>query len=257
LRAETNKVVVDGVELGYDVYGSCRDTVVLRPALLMSRRMQEPLARSLAARRIRTVCLDYLGDRVDGAEQQPWHFSSERLGAQTLAVLDALGIERAVIGGTSIGSNIALEAALADPDRFTGLLLEGPFLDHAAFATAFAWSAMFALVRLGRPVLRFTSFDPARATAFLQGLMFGRVGVPVELRSTVQVPALVIGFPLDPFHPISDALALSEQLPSARLVRTSSIADLRVRPELLAGEIARFVGDCRRAAAPDLKEAVA
>jgi hypothetical protein len=30
------------------------------------------------------------------------------------------------------------------------------------------------------------------------------------------------------------------------MIRTSSIADLRIRPERLAGEIARFVGDCRR-----------
>jgi hypothetical protein len=31
-------------------------------------------------------------------------------------------------------------------------------------------------------------------------------------------------------------------------VRTASIIDLRFRPECLAGEIARFVGDCRRRA---------
>src|SRR5580692_9782447 len=121
-------VTVDGVRLGYDVHGSGADTVVLLPALLMSRKMQAPLARSLALRHIRVICLDYLGERVDGSPHESRSFSSERLGAQTVAALEALGVERAVIGGTSIGSNIALETALADPSRFIGLLMEGPFL---------------------------------------------------------------------------------------------------------------------------------
>jgi pimeloyl-ACP methyl ester carboxylesterase len=271
----TGTVTVDGVRLGYDVHGSGADTIVLLPALLMSRKMQEPLARSLALRHIRVICLDYLGERVDGSPHESSSFSSERLGAQTVAVLEALGVERAVIGGTSIGSNIALETALADPDRFIGVLLEGPFLDHAAYATALAYSAMFAVVTIGRPALRAAAVasnalsrtrlggvmrrlgippsllleDPARATAFLQGLMFGRVGPPRELRSTLSLPALVIGFPVDPFHPLADAAAVSDDLPRAQLIRTSSIADLRIRPERLAGEIARFVGDCRRRAA--------
>jgi pimeloyl-ACP methyl ester carboxylesterase len=262
-------VTVDGVEFGYDIHGSGRVTIVLLPALLMSRSMQEPLATNLALRRIRVICLDYLGRRVDGHPYESSDYSSERLGAQVLAALDQLGVGRAVIGGTSIGSNIALEAALRDPQRFTGLLLEGPYLDHAAYATAFAYSALFAAVTLGRPALRVASRlgrllgaagltrrtaippslilqDPARATSFLQGLMFGRVGPPRELRRTIAPPALVIGFPIDPFHPMSDAAELVEDLPEARLVRTGSIADLRVRPERLAGEIARFIGDCRR-----------
>jgi pimeloyl-ACP methyl ester carboxylesterase len=265
-------VTVDGVALGYDVHGSGPDTVVLLPALLISRRMQEPLARSLALRRIRVICLDYLGERADGTPQEPWRFSTDRLAAQTLAALDELGIERAVIGGTSIGSSIALEAMIAAPERFSGVLLEGPFLDHAAYAMGLGVSALFALVTLGGPVIRAAarassavrvpgvgrlgrrlgvpgtkvSEDPARAAAFLQGLVFGRMGPPWGLRLGVGAPALVIGFPVDPFHPMSDAVALARELPDARLIRTSSIADLRLRPERLAGEIARFVGDCRR-----------
>jgi pimeloyl-ACP methyl ester carboxylesterase len=270
----TGTVTVDGVRLGYDVHGSGADTVVLLPALLMSRKMQEPLARRLALRHIRVICLDYLGERVDGSPHESSSFSSELLGLQTVAALEALGVERAVIGGTSIGSNIAIEAALADPSRFTGLLLEGPFVDHAAYATAFAFSAVFIVVTIGRPALRTVALaaralsatpvsriarrlgispnmvldDPARATAFLQGVMFGRIGPPRELRSSLDAPALVIGFPLDPFHPLSDATAVTEDLALARMIRTSSIADLRIRPERLAGEIARFVGDCRRRA---------
>jgi pimeloyl-ACP methyl ester carboxylesterase len=267
-------VTVDGVRIGYDSYGAGRDTVVLLPALLMSRRMQEPLAQSLALREIRTITLDYLGDRDDGLPHEPSRFTSDRLAAQTLAAMEQLGIERAVIGGTSIGSNIALEAAIAAPERFTGLLIEGPFLDRAAYATALGFSAMFGAVTVGRPLLRAISAaarlpavtraagrigrlgvpsslvlqDPVRAAAFLQGLLFGRIGPPRDSRGAAALPTLVIGFPLDPFHPMSDAADVADQLPNARLVRASSIAELRFRPERRAGEIARFIGDCRRAA---------
>jgi pimeloyl-ACP methyl ester carboxylesterase len=266
----TGTVTVDSIRLGYDVHGDGIDTVVLLPALLISRGMQAPVARRLALRHIRVVCLDYLGERTDGAAHDPADFSSERLGALVIAALGELGIERAVIGGTSIGANIALEAALQDPDRFTGLLLEGPFLDNAARATALVFSALFAAVTLGRPLLTLAARatrivnparrlglpgtmvlqDPARAAAFLQGLMFGRVGPPSEERVGIGLPALVIGYPIDPLHPPSDAATVAEELPLARLVRTPSIADLRVRPERLAGEIARFVGDCRRRTQP-------
>ena len=41
----------------------------------------------------------------------------------TFAVMDALGIPRAVIAGNSLGGQIALEAALAQPERVAGLVL--------------------------------------------------------------------------------------------------------------------------------------
>jgi hypothetical protein len=75
------------------------------------------------------------------------------------------------------------------------------------------------------------------------------MGPPRDVRAKVTAPTLVIGVPIDPFHPMSDAVAVTEELPDARLIRTASLADLRVRPERLAGEIARFIGDCRRRAA--------
>jgi pimeloyl-ACP methyl ester carboxylesterase len=271
--ALTGTVTVEGTRLGYDIRGAGPDTVVLLPALLMSRQIQAPLARSLSLRRMRVICIDYLGDRTDGEPHRSPDFSNEKLAALILGALDQLGVGRAVIGGTSIGSNIALEAALQAPGRFTGLLLEGPFLDNAAGPTALGFSALYALVTIGGPALRLASIasrsapasragralrragvpspviaqDPARAAAFLRGLMFGRVGPARDRRSAASLPALVIGFPLDPFHPMTDARELADTLPDARLIRTSSIADLRFRPEHLAGEIARFVGDCRRA----------
>ena len=88
--------------------------------------------------------------------------------------------------------------------------------------------------------------DPAPSAAVLQGLFFGRVAPPMSERVTFEAPTLVIGHPRDPVHPFSDADALARELANARLVDASSIIELRVRPERLTGEIARFVDECWR-----------
>jgi hypothetical protein len=47
-------------------------------------------------------------------------------------------------------------------------------------------------------------------------------------------------------HPFSDAGMLCDELPNARLLRASSIIELRVAPERLTGEIAAFLDECWR-----------
>jgi len=47
------------------------------------------------------------------------------LAGWTLAFLDALEIDRAVIGGNSLGGHVALEIALTAPERVSGLVLTG------------------------------------------------------------------------------------------------------------------------------------
>jgi hypothetical protein len=45
----------------------------------------------------------------------------------------------------------------------------------------------------------------------------------------------------DLIHPFSDAVALSRQVPEARLVRAHSPFELRLRPDRLTQEIVTFV----------------
>jgi pimeloyl-ACP methyl ester carboxylesterase len=42
-------------------------------------------------------------------------YSMTVFGRQTIALLDHLGVERAVVGGTSLGANATLEAAVQPP----------------------------------------------------------------------------------------------------------------------------------------------
>ena len=108
----TGDFLYDGQRLVYDVYGEGRDTVVLLPGLLLSRKMQDPLARALAERGRRVISLDLLGHGESDRPSDMWRYSMTLFGEQVVALLDHLEIRRAVVGGTSLGANVTLEAAV-------------------------------------------------------------------------------------------------------------------------------------------------
>src|SRR5205814_2784043 len=88
--------------------------------------------------------------------------------------------------------------------------------------------------------LDWTSQDPGPSSAVLQGLLFGRIAPPRSERALLETRTLVIGHPRDPVHPFSDADELARELRNARLVDANSILELRIAPERLTNEIARF-----------------
>ncbi len=115
----------------FDEYGGGDRTVVLLPGLLFSRKMQGPLASSIAERGYRVLCLDLLGHGDSDRPPEMSNYGMSIFGAQVIGLLDHLEIDQAVIGGTSLGANTSLEAAVAAPDRVKGLLVEMPVLDNA------------------------------------------------------------------------------------------------------------------------------
>jgi pimeloyl-ACP methyl ester carboxylesterase len=256
----------DGQRLVYDDYGEGRSTVVLLPGLLLSRKMQDPLARALAERGNRVISVDLLGHGESDRPVDMWRYSMPLFGEQVIGLLDHLDIRRAVVGGTSLGANVTLEAAMLAPARMQGLIIEMPVLDNALVACALAFTPMLVGLTFGAPISRLVgrvarrlprgthnlvdvgldwlSQDPAPSAAVLQGLFFGRTAPPRAERRTIKSHALVIGHPRDPVHPFSDSDMLMRELPNARLVEASSIFELRLTPERLTGEIASFVDDC-------------
>jgi pimeloyl-ACP methyl ester carboxylesterase len=256
----------DGQRLVYDDYGSGRDVVVLLPGLLLSRKMQDPLARALAERGNRVISLDLLGHGESDRPQDMWRYSMPLFGEQVIGLLDHLDVRRAVVGGTSLGANVTLEAAILAPARMQGLMIEMPVLDNALLACALAFTPLLVGLTFGAPVSRlvgrvarrlprglhnmvdvgldWVSQDPGPSAAVLQGLFFGRTAPPRSERRTIKSHALVIGHPRDPVHPFSDSDMLMRELPGARLVEASSILELRLTPERLTGEIAGFVDEC-------------
>ena len=257
----------EGRSLAFTDYGEGPRVCVLLHGLLLSRRMHEPLARSLAERGNRVITLDLLGHGSSDRPLDPACYSMSFFGRQTIALLDHLGIEEAVVLGTSLGANTALEAAAFAPERLRGMVIEMPVLDGALLACALAFTPLMVALSFGEPVMRAVQFgarrvpplpwaldflvdtirqDPAPGAAVLQGLFFGRIAPHRTERRMLRTRTLVIGHRRDPLHPFSDAGTLAEELPNARLLEASSIVELRVAPKRLTGEIADFLDECWR-----------
>jgi pimeloyl-ACP methyl ester carboxylesterase len=198
-----------------------------------------------------------------------WNYGMTIFGRQAIALLDHAGVDLAVIGGTSLGANVTLEAAAYAPDRLRGMLIEMPVLDNALLGCALAFTPLLVGLTFGAPVVRaiaagarlvprgnwmlgdmlldWASQDPKPSASVLQGLFYGRVAPPREERETMTCPTLVIGHYRDPVHPFSDSDMLVRELPNARLIEASSILELRLTPERLTSEIVAFVERCFKA----------
>jgi pimeloyl-ACP methyl ester carboxylesterase len=240
--------------------------VILIHGLLLSQNMDHPLAEDLAARGNRVITVDLLGHGASDRPRDMWRYSMGAFAQQVLALMDHLEIERAVVMGTSLGANTALEIASAAPQRLRGMVLEMPVLDNALLASAITFTPMLVALTFGEPIMRLVQRatkmvprrllphygnvlldllrqDPAPGAAVLQGLFFGRVAPHRSERRTFTMPALVLGHRRDPVHPFSDAGMLAEELPNSRLLEADSLVELRLRPARLTGEIADFLDE--------------
>jgi pimeloyl-ACP methyl ester carboxylesterase len=120
-----------GGRIAYTEYGSGARTVVLVHGLLLSQRMHERLARALAQRGNHVLTIDLLGHGLSDRPDDPACYSTAIFAEQVVALLDHLAIDEAIVLGTSLGANTALEVAALAPDRVRGMVVEMPVLARA------------------------------------------------------------------------------------------------------------------------------
>jgi len=264
---------LDEDRIEYTEYGSGDAWVVLVHGQLMPRRMHQPLARAVAAEGFHVVTVDLLGHGRSDRPVDPMQYSMTAFGEQVIALLDHLGADKAVLGGTSLGANVSLEVADLAPDRVRGLLLEMPVLDNAVEAGILTFAPLMFLARFvpisitaTRAVTKlvprgFVPFwagvlldtlnqRPAPMAAAIHGIFFGRVAPASKQRRQITAPALVVGHPRDPVHPWADAALLAEEMPNARFLEAHGILEWRFRPERLTTEAIAFVTECFRPGKP-------
>ncbi|MBX3250480.1 MAG: alpha/beta fold hydrolase [Myxococcales bacterium] len=268
--------VTAGRRIAYRTLGAGPRVVVLTHGLLMDSRMFTNLAPKLAAAGNRVVLVDMIGH---GESDQPHDMHAHTMsqyGRDVIALLDHLGLEQAVVGGTSLGANVTLEAAVAAPDRIRAMVLEMPVLENGiaaaaglfvplALALRVGHGLMGALTALSRKIPRthflldipidFVRRDPKASLAVLDGLTFGRIAPPRDERRRLTQPAIVFGHPSDPIHPFSDADVTARELPNARLVKASSMYEWRLRPARLDRELIAFLDEVWAERRPGLRAA--
>ena len=263
----------EGYRLVYDEYGKGPRPLILLPGLLLSRKMHAPLAEALAERGNHVYVLDFLGHGDSDRPRDMARYTMPLFGDQVIGLLDHLELDDVVVGGTSLGANVALDVMSKAPERLRGAVIEMPVLDNALLGCAIAFTPLLIYLTFGSPVARLVARgtrliprgahnlidtgldwvgqDPGPSAAVLQGLFFGRVAPPRSERALMQTRTLVLGHPRDPVHPFSDADELGRELRDARLVDANSIFELRLAPERLTNEIARFVDECWRPTAAE------
>lgn len=116
----------DGVRLGYEVYGEGEPTVLLLPTwtIVHSRfwKMQVPYL----ARHYRVITYDGPGNGRSDRVTDPGRYSVDSYALDAEAVLQACGVEKAVVVGLSLGAAYGARLATLRPNIVSGLALIGP-----------------------------------------------------------------------------------------------------------------------------------
>jgi pimeloyl-ACP methyl ester carboxylesterase len=225
--------------------------------ILMDSNMNRRLANDLAALGYRVVLLDLPGHGLSEKPQRASFHRMDTYAEHVVDLLDHLGVDKAAIGGVSLGGNVSLLVAAIAPERVQALVIEMPVLEWAVPAAAITFIPMLLAVHFARPLVRRTaslfrrlprtgngpvdsvmntlSNDPTETAAVLHGILAGPIAPTVSQRAAMDVPAMVIGHQVDRIHPFHDAEQLARRLPQGQLVQANSVLELRVRPERLDG----------------------
>lgn len=256
-----------GHRLVYEVWGDGGTPCLLMHGLLLDSLMNRDLARRFAGEGYRVILLDLLGHGGSDKPEDPREHRIDFLADQAVACLDHLGIDKALVGGCSLGANAALHVGVSAPERCHALFLEMPvmewsatfagvlFLPTLSAANYFGWLMRpFArgIRRLPRPdwesaasVLNALSAEPEMVKAVLHGYVVGPIVPAARDRGNVRVPTLIIGHGRDPLHEQRDARSLASEMPNARLLEANSILELRTRPDRLWRGIRPFLDEVR------------
>ncbi len=134
-------VARDGVDLSYAVYGDGRPAVVLMPtwSIVNSRIWKAQIP--YLARHFTVVTFDGRGSGSSGRPEGAAAYANEEYAADTVAVLDAAGVDRAVLVSFSCGAAWSVHVAAEHPGRVLGLFAIAPscgfpiaFPDRESFA---------------------------------------------------------------------------------------------------------------------------
>ncbi|MEX0834734.1 MAG: alpha/beta hydrolase [Nitriliruptor sp.] len=261
-EASIDEFIWEGHRLVYETHGEGPRTFVFLHGLLLDATLNRGIGRALAERGHRVVLLDLLGH---GRSDHPTHAYDHRMelwAEQTVALLDHLELDQAVIGGVSLGANVALQVAHGAPDRVRGMVLEMPVLERGTMVGAavflpimvslrylpWAWAPLRRLARAfpatGHPLDPFVTLmgvHPRELGAVLHGLFVGAVTPPEKSRRNMHIPSLVLGHRRDPLHAVDDATALVRELPDSRFVEANSIIEARTRPARVLDEMDAFL----------------
>ena len=196
---------LNGFEIGYEVSGpDGAPAVVFTHGYQASAAMWEPQRAALEGS-YRVVSWDLRGHGASGIDDDQSRYTQELMVGDLLALLEHLGIDRAVLVGHSLGGFASLRFYLDHPDRVRALVLfgSGPgFRDAEArnkwneMATRFAGSieskGLEILQRAGPEVRSATHRSPVALAHAARGMLTQSDSRVIDAIADISVPTLVI-----------------------------------------------------------------
>lgn len=240
-------IELSGVAIGLDDAGQGA-AIVLLHGLTATRRYVVMGSRALERGGHRVIAYDARGHGASSPAPDPAEYEYAQLGDDLVALLDQLGVERAVLAGASMGAHTALWLALERPERVAGLVVITPGYDPDTFDEAdrlARWDALADGLRNGgvegfvaaygepkvAPEWRETVLGairqrmarhehPGAVADALRVVPRSRPFERLESLGGIEVPAIVVGSAdePDPEHPLALAEAYARAIPGARMV---------------------------------------
>ena len=244
----TERVVErDGVRLAVEEAGPADGPpIVLLHGLTATRRYVGMGSKALERGGFRVVSYDARGHGRSSAAPSPQAYGYDELARDLRAVLDAVGVERAVLAGASMGAHTLLRFALEAPERVAGVVVVTPAFDPDAPRDFARWDALAEGLRSGGvegfvaayrvedevpeawretlvTVLRQRMSQHADLGALADALHATPRSRPYESLAqlgALDVPAVVVADrdEADPGHPLAVGEAYAAAIPRARLV---------------------------------------
>ena len=243
-----NAITLDSITMGYDDEGD-GDPVVLVHGHPFDRSMWGPQVVEFAAAGWRVIAPDLRGYGESSVSPGVARFAE--FAEDVAALLDHLGVDRVVLGGLSMGGQIAMEFYRLFPGRVSGLLLadtfpraespEGKVLRRSAADRLLAEGmAPYADEVLGKMIAPYNVTASPGVAAHVRQMMTATPpqGAAAALRARAErpdycllltevvVPALVVVGADDEYTPVADAEFMHERLADSTLAVIAGAAHM-------------------------------
>jgi pimeloyl-ACP methyl ester carboxylesterase len=248
----------DGVAIHYEVHGSASNRVplLLTHGFSASAAMWQLNLAALSETR-RVITWDVRGHGRSAAPRDPSRYSQTLSVADMAAILDACAVERAAIGGLSLGGFLSLAFHEAHPARVAALILcdTGPgFRQDSARerwnayaisqAEAFERDGVAALSR--SPEVNTGLHDPAGLALAARGILTQHDSRILDSLPSIRVPTLVVVGEHDkPFLAASDYMATKIPGATKVVIRDAGHASNIDQPEAFNDAVTTFLARVR------------
>nr|WP_319494242.1 alpha/beta hydrolase [uncultured Desulfobacter sp.] len=233
------QVKLNGIELAYNEEGN-GPAVLLIHGFPLCRKMWRPQMQALAGAGFRAVVPDLrgFGESEPGAKTG----STDLLADDLIALLDHLGIEKAVVGGMSMGGYVMLNLLARYPERFSAACFIVTRADADDETARGKRNHLISEIQAGRPEVVPNAFTPLifadqtvadrpELVEEVRGWMTATspAGFVVGLEAIrdrddssallpqLKIPALVMGATEDKAIPSEKSQEMAKQIPGARL----------------------------------------